>query len=309
MGKYLLFTIYITISTLSIDVNGDNYCKLDDSDFPKLEELRLIDGNIATISPAILSNVSDKLEELSVIDRITVIEPKSFARLYNLMELTVNGGQLFNLSSDMFDGLRGLTYLDLSDNGIEVFSEDTFSILPQLRILRLQNNRISQIKAGTFFGVKLRDINLANNTLKHISGGVFNRSRNLKKLSLRSNRIEIVHSRMFSGCRKLNSLSLEDNNIYHIDPQSFRRLRLDSLNLENNNITFLDNNTFKGLHVYGLVDLRGNNMTEIMPRAFGDLLAKWVLCCYRNASQVEVESWNRAASVEQFVIDDCTVRV
>lgn len=65
----------------------------------------------------------------------------------------------------MFDGMKGLRYLALTNNSISHINPAAFSSIPNLYIIDLSNNKIEHIKPGTFTQLpKLEFLVLSNNT-------------------------------------------------------------------------------------------------------------------------------------------------
>lgn len=75
----------------------------------------------------------------------------------------------------MFDGMKNLLYLSLSNNSISHINPVTFLSIPNIYILDLSNNKIERIIAGTFAQLtKLEFLILSNNTkLKLFDKGSF----------------------------------------------------------------------------------------------------------------------------------------
>lgn len=64
----------------------------------------------------------------------------------------------------MFDGMKSLRYLALTNNLISHISPTAFSSIPNIYILDLSNNNIERIHAGTFTQLpKLEFLILSNN--------------------------------------------------------------------------------------------------------------------------------------------------
>lgn len=55
----------------------------------------------------------------------------------------------------MFDTMRGVLELDLTNNSIKHLAPGVFKSLSELRILSLGNNLLWEIKNGTFDGLSL----------------------------------------------------------------------------------------------------------------------------------------------------------
>ncbi|XP_015123480.1 insulin-like growth factor-binding protein complex acid labile subunit [Diachasma alloeum] len=274
--------------------------------FRALKVLKLIDLNITTISPTVLSGIDGKLEQLMIGGGKRVIEPKSFEKFHQLQNLTLRNCQLTDLQVDIFEGLEQLHYLNLGSNEISVLCNDTFSKLTQLSELHLDDNRISEIQAEAFSGLNLRTIDLRNNSLTSVPVGVFRNLLDLETLNLGLNKIRTVSYNDFCGCIQLRWLNLDYNEIYHIDASAFWGFNFNILDLSHNNLTVLDDNTFIGLTVSDLLDLRANNITQIKSQAFNNLSAKKVLLCHHNSTYVGRDNWSVEDTITEIAICDCT---
>ena len=96
-----------------------------------------------------------------------------FAGLTALASLFLDGGtqRLTSLPAALFDGLSGLTTLDLSGNQIGL-SADTFAGLTSLATLRLSGNDLATLPAGVFVDVSaLTTLDLSGNDFADPAGG------------------------------------------------------------------------------------------------------------------------------------------
>ena len=153
---------------------------------------------------------------------------------------------------NFFQGLKNLSFVELSDNVISKISEDTFSNLPQLRTLRLRGNRITMstvcdlnplhtieeldlsgnslvgpIKPKTFPKMSsLRDIQLAHNSFSSIKMGAMAGLPNLTTLSLHHNQIDVLEDHAFMNLTNLVHLDLAHNRIVAVSGGSLAHLTL-----------------------------------------------------------------------------------
>jgi Leucine-rich repeat (LRR) protein len=132
-----------------------------------------------------------------------------------------------------------------------------------VRTMNLERNKIAEIEDGDFYGLKIKRLLLANNSITHLNflafwGLEFNLHtldlsfnkfervpadslrllRNVKTLSLKGNKITQLKNYEFSYLHKLEVLSLDKNPISVMEDRSFAStnlfmLTLDEINLEN----------------------------------------------------------------------------
>jgi hypothetical protein len=75
---------------------------------------------------------------------LVTLNPKTFSRLEQLIELNLEYNQLSSLSDGTFEGLEKLQYLNLAYNPIAAFSDGILNGLRSLKQLRLNRGRYSE---------------------------------------------------------------------------------------------------------------------------------------------------------------------
>uniref|UniRef100_A0A8D0L649 Slit guidance ligand 3 n=1 Tax=Sphenodon punctatus TaxID=8508 RepID=A0A8D0L649_SPHPU len=130
-----------------------------------------------------------------------------------------------------------VTDLRLNDNDISILeATGIFKKLPSLRKINLSNNKIKEIREGTFDGAAgVQELMLTGNQLESVQGRMFRGLMGLKTLMLRSNLISCVSNDTFTGLSSVRLLSLYDNRITTITPGAFNTLvSLSTINLLSN---------------------------------------------------------------------------
>ncbi|XP_040839177.1 slit homolog 3 protein isoform X1 [Ochotona curzoniae] len=130
-----------------------------------------------------------------------------------------------------------VTDLRLNDNEISVLeATGIFKKLPNLRKINLSNNKIKEMREGTFDGAAgVQELLLTANQLENVHGRMFRGLTGLKTLMLRSNLISCVSNDTFAGLSSVRLLSLYDNRITTIMPGAFTTLvSLSTINLLSN---------------------------------------------------------------------------
>ncbi|XP_072025136.1 uncharacterized protein [Amphiura filiformis] len=146
-------------------------------------------------------------------------------QLGNLSRLLLSNNKITSIPSGVFDNLYHLRMLDLGNNKIRDIRTGTFGQLKNLFRLVLSNNKITQIDPGSFDNLTaLSSINLGKNRLESISQDVFSRLGKLSSLDLSNNQLQRVHSRAFQNLNKLGILNLDHNQISQIDDNAFSGL-------------------------------------------------------------------------------------
>ncbi|XP_069958777.1 protein slit-like isoform X2 [Cherax quadricarinatus] len=125
--------------------------------------------------------------------------------------------------------------IDLEGNNLTVIHSADFEHLADLRILRLNNNR-----------------------LRHLPDGLFNNKPHLYRLDLSHNQLTVVGRRTFRGAPNINNLQLDNNQLTCIDDVAIKNLNdLQVLTLNTNNLTTLPRELFErmtGLRSVRLAD-------------------------------------------------------
>uniref|UniRef100_A0A8D3AFN6 Slit homolog 3 (Drosophila) n=1 Tax=Scophthalmus maximus TaxID=52904 RepID=A0A8D3AFN6_SCOMX len=129
------------------------------------------------------------------------------------------------------------TDLRLNDNEIAVLeTAGAFKKLPNLKKINLSNNKLKDIREGTFDGAGgVLELLLTGNKLTGLQGRMFKGLTGLKTLMLRSNQISCIDNSTFTGLSSVRLLSLYDNRISSIAPGAFSTLHsLSTINLLSN---------------------------------------------------------------------------
>ena len=140
---------------------------------------------------------------------------------------------------------HNIKVLDLSDNIINILSDNSFVKYEYMEILYMRNNSLKVIKPKAFARMRmLLYLDLSFNSLVSIPSTIFNDLSALLTLSLQGNHITVIDRNTFQNVSYLSNLFLAGNHIEFIDPEAFRGLnRLQRLELQNNALTKLDSET------------------------------------------------------------------
>lgn len=133
------------------------------------------------------------------------------------------------------DGLKLIAFVNV-DNLLESLDDDSFAYVPNLLLLTLYNNRISEISGGAFRGLnQLTLLQLSGNKLTSIDENLFRGLDSLGMLDLFDNELSILPLGLFDNNEMLETLRLDGNKFCVIAAGVFdRNSNLESLNLTNN---------------------------------------------------------------------------
>lgn len=202
-----------------------------------------------------------------------------------------------------FYNLTYLQYLILRDNGIKTIQPESFKILPNLKIINLNLNRIENITSGIFQHLHLTRLYLSGNSIKniwddafsdlpylevldlsknqigHFSKNIFNNVTNIREINLSFNKLKALSDRIFKQI--FNNNILYDKNIIdfsynfieRIHPNAFEGLvKIYDLLLNNNQLRDIDQIHLKNVIITNSVNLEGNYIRELHPKLLNKIL-------------------------------------
>ncbi len=184
------------------------------------------------------------------------------ADLPALRKVSVNGGELEQLTKNCFSGLSGLSELDLSGNRLSVLDKNSLGALTGLLNLNLSDNLLTRLGRGSFTGLEnLAELYLDRNRIAELEWGTFSPLTNLAALQLTGNRLVELDSGCFLGLKGLEVLQLDENRIRQVGREAFKDLKaLKYLDMSDNQLTDLNPLTLAGLENLAEVDLEANSL-------------------------------------------------
>jgi uncharacterized protein YktA (UPF0223 family) len=193
--------------------------------------------------------------------------------LGNLQELNLSNNKINVVTNNMFNSLVNLEVLNLSNNRIKIIVNSMFSSLVNLEILNLSNNQILIIAKNSWDGLgKLKLLNLSYNKMEIILTDTFISLINLKSLYLSNNELLIIAKGSFNGLNNLKCLNLSNNQIMNITKNMFSGLNnLKRLYLSNNQILNILKSTFSLLVNLKKLYLFNNQIFKIEENVFNGL--------------------------------------
>ncbi|XP_066565307.1 carboxypeptidase N subunit 2 [Amia ocellicauda] len=276
-GNYRLHKIGVDVfSSLTklkkLLINFNKFSTLESGIFDELLNLEILQvkGNLLADLPY---NLFSKLHQLRVLDlsqnMISHVTKDFLNGLTNLESLWLNENLIATLQSDVFSNVLKLQKLFLNGNKIEVLPQDVFSKLVVLEELNLRGNLIKELAPG-LLPPQLKILNLEHNHLSELTCGVFSHLPHLTHLHLDRNKILTASEDVFQNLTKLKHLSLSENQIISLPKTIFHSLEnLTKLYLHKNNLTSLDVEIFQNL--YNLENLRlSHNQLSTIPEALLD---------------------------------------
>ena len=146
------------------------------------------------------------------------IFPDAFIMSNNTQHNSPNPGELCTPVHGFLSKLSSLTQLDLWKNQINLRKQN-FQYLPALTNLILSENNISVLPKGTFCNLNnLKLLRLDHNRIKHIDTGIFDHLTNLGDLTLTGNQIITIAETAFLKMTPQTFIKLDDNRLRRISP-------------------------------------------------------------------------------------------
>ncbi|XP_072437615.1 leucine-rich repeat transmembrane protein FLRT3 [Chiloscyllium punctatum] len=175
------------LERLHLDDNSVSAVSIEEGAFRENKDLKLIflsRNHLSSIPVGLPSTV----EELRLDDnRIATISENALSHLTGLKRLVLDGNLLTNqgLRDKVFMNLMNLTELSLVRN---ILTSPPSLPIANLQKLHLQENHINRIPPNAFYHLgSLQRLDLSNNNLTHLPQGTFDRLNNLSQLLLRNN--------------------------------------------------------------------------------------------------------------------------
>lgn len=195
----------------------------------------------------------------------------------SLEELDLSECKLKILLKENIQGMPHLIALNLRSNVIEVFSDDTFNDLKELKTLDLSNNKIT--------GPLPRDLYKNNQDLETLllngnkelgifveESGFIENHYAMLKLEIADCGLTNLTAGQLRGMDNLNILNVSDNAIRVLEENTFANLkRLNNLDLSNNKLETLPNDLFASNVELVKLSLRGNPLKHLSMQLFGHL--------------------------------------
>ena len=197
---------------------------------------------------------------------ITALRAGDFEGLVGITRLNLSRNELTGLPVGVFDGLAGLPKLTLARNALASLPEDVFAGLAALRDLDLWQNQLTTLPVGIFAGLSnLQDLDLEENELVALPAGVF-AGLDLRFLGLEGNSLGSLVAGVFRGLRA-RTLDLSHNGLASLPEGVFTNTDLYELDISVNRLRTLPVSLLEGhtrLSVLWLVANPGARFTFTM---------------------------------------------
>ncbi|XP_016394683.1 relaxin receptor 2a isoform X1 [Sinocyclocheilus rhinocerous] len=233
-----------------LSLKNNRIRNLDDyifSKYTQLQRLFLQNNIIQMVSSCAFSGLYT-IEKLFLSqNHITYLGPGVFRDLHKLDWLVLDHNPLKSVTCDTFIGLRSLTFLsmvntslmwlpdsslcqhmpllswlDFTENHVELLNYSTLKTCTELTVLSLHDNKIKILPENTFHSLgSLVELDLSCNRISDLPKNTFRSLQYLQKLNISHNPSLHIHASYFDHLVQLQSLSLEGIEIPDITTKMF----------------------------------------------------------------------------------------
>ncbi|CAD5209047.1 unnamed protein product [Bursaphelenchus xylophilus] len=200
-----------------------------------------------------------------------------------------------------------LEELDLSGNNISRLENEALDQLQNLRILRLNRNRLTDLDQTLFARlIKLETLDLSQNFIKAVPSQLLVRLQSLRHLNLSRNSLLDLDSMVFAGLDHVRSLDLSFNKLQKISPSLFLDLaQLETLDLGHNQFEKISYGVFSSQSQLLSLELPWNKLRNMEMGAFTGLRKLRSLDLSSNKlTAAPREQWPYVAALEELSISD-----
>lgn len=224
----------------------------------KQEQLRTLDISNNSLKQVANMQLSETLENLIEFSAAR----NRFENVSSIIEHLTSAIKTLDLSSNLagtlnetvFERLKGLEVLNLSNTSLQISDFSLFNSLESLEILDVSQNNLAE----TNF-LSLSQKYLPTNSTEQMNGSVVERHEYLRTLNLSNTNLPISDFRSFEHLRSLENLDISHNQLRSMN---YTRLSIKILDLSGNFLGEVNTNTFEKLR--NLVGLKVSNTNLVI---------------------------------------------
>ncbi|KAJ8675369.1 hypothetical protein QAD02_011155 [Eretmocerus hayati] len=208
-----------------------------------------------------------RLEILELDDNGLKELPEAISGLSSLVDLSLSNNKIQIISENSFKGTANLIALDLRGNPLKKIDERAFRNLSQLRKLILSDARSLEDFPVLIWCESLELLRIDRARISKVPDDLCKHSPKLRTLDLKSNKLTAIPN--LKDCLDLRVLDLANNNISSLDGQPFQNsTAMHDLLMPKNSIRSIPKDAFTGLTRLQVLDLEGNRIEFVHPEAF-----------------------------------------
>ena len=234
---------------------------------PNLEILDLGENEINRVYPQLFKNLKNLHTLYLDNNNLAYFFYKNDERyMPNLRWLSLANNKRFSkhgIDVNAFEGMPGLTRIDLSGCDLTDIPRGMFNYTPELKVLDLSYNRLPKLVSGMVSGhSNLVELFVSGNEIKGLRNGVFAGMHALMVLVLNDNDITGIERDVFAENANLYILELSNNDIVAFHPQIFaHQSHLWVLSLDGNRFRSFDAGFFPSMPSLRYINLANNRLT------------------------------------------------
>ena len=254
----------------ALNLRGKGLKKLHPGAFAKVPNLEILDlgeNEINRVYPQLFKNLKNLHTLYLDNNNLAYFFYKNDERyMPNLRSLSLANNKRFSkygIDVNAFEGMPGLTRIDLSGCDLTGIPEGMLKYTPELKFLDLGNNRLRKLVSGMVSGhSNLEELYVDGNEIRGLRNGVFDGMHALQVLSLSYNEITGIERNVFAENTNLIVLLLGDNDIVAFHPQIFaHQSQLIFLWLKGNRFKSFDAGFFSSMPSLSYINLANNRLT------------------------------------------------
>ncbi|XP_039308071.1 chaoptin isoform X2 [Solenopsis invicta] len=325
-----------------LDVSGNNITALPDRLFQEFDFLRTLvfrENRIETFSPTEifngfqyslynldLSGKQNSMISFQDLRRMRNLRFLSISRMpqatlsandflefgMDLRELRIVNSNLDTIKGHAFMHVRGIKYLDFSENSISTIDDEAFSevghSLLTLRMSHGLSSTISEIPSRQLSSLtNLQHLDFSNNKLKSLSATSFHFLKRIKRIEFQDNEIANIPKGTFQGDihSMLEEINFAFNQMKNLQTHTFVDLSaLMTINLEDNAIERIERRAFMNMNRLKYINLRGNKIRDIADEAFQNLPElEFLDLGYNNLNEFNFASFDQVGTLSSFKVN------
>ncbi|XP_015178176.1 PREDICTED: chaoptin-like isoform X2 [Polistes dominula] len=243
----------------------------------------------------------------------STLVPENFLEFgMDIKELHIIQSNLNAIKNHAFTHVRGIKYLDFSENSISTIEDDAFSevghSLLTLRISHGLSSSITEIPNKPFKSLtNLQHLDFSNNKIKSMPDTAFHFLKRIKRIELQDNEIDAIPKGTFQGDihSMLEEVNFAFNQIKSIQTHTFvDLLSLMTINLEDNAIQRIERRGFMNMNRLKYINLRGNKITDITDEAFQNLPdLEFLDLAYNDLNEFDLTSFDQVGTLSSFKVN------
>ena len=254
----------------TLNLHGKGLKQLSPDTFAKVPNLEILDlgeNEINRVYPQLFKNLKNLHSLYLDNNNLAYFFYKNDERyMPNLRYLSLANNKRFSkhgIDVNAFEGMPGLTYIDLSGCDLTDIPQGMLNYTPELKVLDLSYNRLPKLVSGMVSGhSNLEELYVEGNEIKGLRNGVFDGMHALQILVLNNNEITGIERGVFAENANLRILDLAYNDIVAFHPQIFAyQSRLEYLWLTRNRFRSFDAGFFPSMPSLSYINLADNRLT------------------------------------------------